>query len=384
MRDKPSQVTALVGGQYGSEGKGAIAAHLAKEYDVAVRVGAANAGHTFYTYRPGKPEKQVVQQLPCAAYANPECTLILGPGALISPEILYAELEHNREWREQHALPEARLLVDYRAHVVQAHHIEREQATDLAERIGSTSTIAKEGIGAAEAAKVMREHQCVQALDIEPDLEDRGAEVLDVVSELRRALDGGAQVMLEGTQGTGLSLTHGHFPYTTSRDTTAGALAAQCGIGPTLVDDVFMVMRTFPIRVHGNSGPFWFDSREVSFAKLGLEPERTTVTKLERRIATFSYEQAKVAAQVNGATGIALTFADYVMPGLAGVTDPTLAGAVNNEQSEELLAMINTLERECRCPVYWVGTGPRSIVERYDRSTIEAARGWAYTTAETI
>src|SRR4051794_26179448 len=117
-------ITCVVGGQFGSEGKGAIAAAIAGEYDIHVRVGAANAGHTVYTAPhsdPGKayPQKHVLQQIPCAAYTHPGASLVLGPGALISPEILRAEIKLNEEWRVAKGLPDLRLLIDWRAHVIQ-------------------------------------------------------------------------------------------------------------------------------------------------------------------------------------------------------------------------------------------------------------------------
>lgn len=358
---------------FGSEGKGAIAAAIAEEYSIHVRVGAANAGHTVYTMRKGTPnpgypyphmDKHVLQQLPCAAYTNPNAELVLGPGALISEEILAEEIALNEEWRLRYEHPVLRLVIDCRAHIVTPEHISREQRTDLAERIGSTSTIAREGIGAATAARVMREAECVTAEKAGSKLHELAGRhtalaIIDAVSFLHdEAIR--QDILLEGTQGTGLSLTTGAPPYTTSRNTTAAGLLADCGIAPGMLDRSIVVMRTFPIRVAGNSGPFYAGSRETCFEEIGVEPERTTVTKLVRRVATFSTEQARDAVRLNAAphTEVALTFMDYVCPKLFGQSDLT------GMDEQEIAAMNSYLQQiaSAAAPVTIIGTGPHSLV----------------------
>jgi adenylosuccinate synthase len=377
-------ITAIVGGQFGSEGKGAIAAAIAKDYDMHVRVGAANAGHTVYTktgiVNPGSGhgmEKHVMQQLPCAAYTNPDAQLLLGPGALISPDILHREIERNEAWRDAHMLPKLELWVDPRAHVICSHHIKKEAETDLAARIGSTSTIAREGIGAATAARVMREAECCTAEEFAPHLRAMPslgyATVIvdDTVSTLH-LLKKDHTILLEGTQGTGLSLTTGFAPFTTSRNTTAAGLAADCGLGPGDIDRSIIVMRTYPIRVAGNSGPFYPDSEETSFDAIGVEPERTTVTKLERRIATWSRQQALEAVWLNKApqTEIALTFADYVAPALFGETD--LASA-DTPELESIRRFFTDIGLATGVPITRLGTGPHSVIYTGDPLSIESA-----------
>lgn len=366
---------AVVGGQFGSEGKGAVVGHIAKDYEHHVRVGAANAGHTVYTEHPtwvqesggSDPwyEKHVMQQLPCAAYANPNAILYIGPGAQISQEIFDAEMERLTAWREERGLPHwPRIYVDPRAHVITQEHIDREQRSGLAERIGSTSTIAKEGIGAAQAARVMRDETCCTAQEMYGDdhPDDSGLHLSDVPRLLNRAAWAGESVLLEGTQGTGLSLTTGDFPYCTSRNTTAAGLCADAGLAPTHLDRVILVVRSYPIRVAGQSGPFAKDSVEISWRNIGVDPEkeRTTVTKKVRRVATFSLQQVYEAAQINGATEIALMFADYLDKSIAGVhgTDP---GFIRGRVGE----FVNEIEQSIRLPVTYVGTGPHSIIERF-------------------
>lgn len=346
---------AVVGGQFGSEGKGLILSRVGKDYDCHVRVGAANAGHTMYDFAYG--EKRVLQQIPCGAYSNPNAELYIGPGALISPDIFLDERERWATWRARVGLGPKPVYVDYRAHVIRPYHRHQEASSDLADRIGSTSATAREGIGPAQASRVLRDIGCLQAGDFawNPTGDVR---LVDVPKEIY-----GRDVLLEGTQGAGLSLTTGYFPYVTSRNATVAGLCADCGFDPRALKRVILVIRTFPIRVAGNSGPFAPGSREITWDQIGVDPdtEKTTVTKKVRRVATFSIRQVKEAVILNGPTEIALNFCDYVAPPLKGfygdfsTCPPLIDGWVEN------------IERETGVPVRWLGTGPNSVIHLRDR-----------------
>lgn len=358
-------VCAVVGGQFGSEGKGAIVAHIARDYDVHVRVGAANAGHTFYTKRlnpEGLPrtkeiawEKRVMQQIPCAAYANPDAVLMIGPGALISPDIMSRELDKLSIWRAERGLQPIHVFIDPRAHVISEFQVEMEARSGLDRRIGSTSATAREGIGWAQADRVMRSEHCITAQlwygDDDPF--DSGIKLAYVPLELSPVYD--QKILLEGTQGAGLSLTTGDFPYVTSRNTTVAGLCADVGIAPQRVDRTILVVRTFPIRVAGNSGPFYSDSGEIQWESIGVDPEteRTTVTKKVRRVAIFSVRQVQDAVLLNGATEIALMFCDYLDGGLQG-------RPVND--------LIESIEAATGVPIRYLGFGPHHIIDRGERS----------------
>lgn len=346
-------VCALIGGQFGSEGKGLILSKIADQYKHHVRVGAANAGHTIYD---AAGEKHVMQQLPCAAYASPSSHLWIGPGAQIKPDILQKEIAMLQEWREERGLDPVRVNIDYRAHVIQPEHVVREQESRLAERIGSTSTIAREGIGAAQAARVMRDESCVMAggWTWQPD---DGVVLCDAPLELASE----DSILLEGTQGTGLSLTTGSFPFVTSRNTTSAGLAADCGIAPNRLDRVILVCRTFPIRVAGPSGPFHDGSHEIEWEDIDVDPEteRTTVTKKIRRVATWSMEQVLESIQLNGATELAITFVDYLDPLIGGERGPWH----DLSNYPEVEYMVDTVSREVDIPITMLGTGPNSIIE---------------------
>lgn len=388
-------VCAVVGGQFGSEGKGLIVGEISKDYGHHVRVGAANAGHTLYTWdggqvdvAPGQYEKHVMQQLPCAAYANPDAALYVGPGALVSLEIFVRELITLAKWRQARGLPVMPpIYMDPRAHIITQEQIDAEQETGLAERIGSTSTIAKEGIGTAAADRVLRAERCVQVGDAKgtemSQMEFRrqamddhiaaeiGVQIRDVPMLLARdrVKLGNYHILLEGTQGTGLSNTTSFFPYCTSRNTTVAGLCADAGVAPTHVDRVILVCRTYPIRVAGPSGPFFKDSDEITWDDIGIDPEneRTTVTKKVRRVATFSMEQVEEAVVLNGATEIALTFADYIDPNIAGKH----GGEVSLRHWPKVQKLAEHIEEVTQVPVTMVGTGPHSVI--HHASTMAAA-----------
>lgn len=139
----------------------------------------------------------------------------------------------------------------------------------------------------------------------------------DVTPFLRDRLQKQQRVLIEGTQGYGLSLLHTpHFPYATSRDTTAAGFVAEAGLSPLDVDDVVMVIRAFPIRVPGNSGPLpnetsWDAVTSESRSSLPLF-ELTSVTRKQRRIASFDPEVVRRAIMYNRPTRIVLNHLDYV------------------------------------------------------------------------
>lgn len=356
-------VCAVVGGQYGSEGKGAVVAHIARHYDRHVRVGAANAGHTLYTgfrnHGGVRYEKHVVQQLPCAAYANPFAGLFIGPGAIISKDILLREIGANVAWRAEHGHIPLVLHIDGRAHVIHEKHITREVDSGLSARIGSTSATAREGIGTATAARVMREAECQLAGEHSwpPEVE------IVLVPDMLAC--GSESVLMEGTQGAGLSLTTGEFPFVTSRNTTSAGLCADAGIAPTRLKRVVVVVRTFPIRVAGNSGPFALGSQEIRWEDIDVdgETERTTVTKKVRRVATISYDQVREASILNGATEIALMFADYVDRDIAGHSGEIMHQELALDAHPALLGIIANIERAAGVPVRLLGTGPHTMLE---------------------
>jgi adenylosuccinate synthase len=294
---------ALVGGQYGSEGKGVIAAGLAHLFEAAVRTGGPNAGHSLYH----RQQLYKMRQVPCA-WVNDECRLFIGAGAVVNPVLL--EEEARRVGRA--------VFIDPQAALVLPHHEHAEKHMGLREQIGSTT----EGVGAARIEKIARDGVVVLARDYDWA---SGMVVLEnVADELYDLRKRAGYVMLEGTQGAGLSLHHGQYPFVTSAETNAAALAADAGIPPSDVEHTHLVVRTFPIRVAGNSGPTGGEELEWDFfQQRGVVevPERTTVTNNVRRIFAFSSEDLRRAILLNDPCGVWITFGDYLDPKVQGVRD---------------------------------------------------------------
>lgn len=293
-------ISIVVGGQFGSEGKGKVAQWLAREMgaSVAVRVGGSNSGHTGID---DHGNRVVLRQLPTAALL-PDVLCVLAAGSYIEPKLLFDEMRLV-------GLPPERLAIDPNAYVISDHHREEEAAAGLYNRIGSTQS----GTGAAVIQRIQRQDASALAAN-NPLLKDF---VRPVTPLLREHLDAKERVVIEGTQGFGLSLLHSpHYPYATSRDTTAAGFLAEAGASPLDVDDVVMVIRAFPIRVAGPSGPLpretdWESVTASSGSSLPLL-ERTSVTRRVRRIARFDPHIVKQALLANNPTRLVLNHVDYV------------------------------------------------------------------------
>ena len=341
-------VDVLVGGQYGSEGKGQIAAYLAGEYDLLVRVGGPNAGHKVYE----EPKPYAHHLLPSGTRKS-EAQLLLGPGAVIGLRQLLREIADC-------GVEASRLCVDGNAMIISED--DREGEKGLVSGIGSTG----QGVGAATARRIMeRGDSTALARDV-PELRPYIGSAVEVLED---AFVAGKRVMLEGTQGTGLSLYHGDYPYVTSRDTTVSGCLAESGIAPGRVRRVIMVCRTYPIRVgspeNGTSGPLhdlaWVEiaRRSGLDVKKLQEAERTTTTNRPRRIGEFEWKLLRRAALLNGATDIALTFTDYIS------RDNRKAQRFE-QLTPETISFIQEVERVAGAPVSVVSTGfnNRSVIDR--------------------
>ncbi|HWO15799.1 MAG TPA: adenylosuccinate synthetase [Solirubrobacterales bacterium] len=330
-------VTVVVGGQYGSEGKGKVAHYLARERDAAavIRVGGPNSGHTSFA-KDGS--RQVLQQLPVAALLD-DSVCLLGPGAYVDPEILLSEISRLN-------LGPERVCVDYRAFVVTDADKQAERDSGLGDRIGSTCS----GTGAAVVRRIGRAADG----DLAFGCEDLHPFVGDSVAFARRLLDRRRRVVVEGTQGFGLSLLHSpHYPYVTSRDTSAAAPVAEAGLSPLDVDEVAMVLRAFPIRVAGSSGPF--DAEEIEWETIAQEAglpkppqELTSVTRRLRRVARFEPEIVIKAIRANRPSLLVLNHLDHV--------DGNCAGGTITEKAQRFIAGV---ENATGHGIDLVGFGPR-------------------------
>lgn len=293
-------VTVIVGGQFGSEGKGKIAKYMAEEQnaEIAIRCGGPNSGHTIVD----KDDRVLILQHIPTPSIIPGMKSVLCAGMYINLDILFKEIDLV-------GIKNGSLLIDPNAVIINDEIINAEKDSDILKGIGST----KSGTGEAVKRRIQRRKDLIFAKDIEtlkPFL-------CDTRHYLREQLKQGKRIVLEGTQGYGLSLLHSeYYPFVTSRDTTASGFLAEAGLSPLDVDDIVLVIRTFPIRVHGESGPL---TNEINWETLTneLESEKaiveyTSVSKKIRRVARFEPEIVKKAIEVNQPTKIVLNHVDYL------------------------------------------------------------------------
>lgn len=350
-RSNDALVDVLIGGQFGSEGKGNIVGHIAPEYDLLVRVGGPNAGHQVYA----EPKPEKYYHLPSGTQRAPNVKLLLGPGAVIYPKKLLEEIA-------EHEIVADRLTIDRRAMI-----ITDADRKDEKKRFGSISSTAQ-GVGLASARKMTgrSDYKDKKEAFLAHNCEVLQPYLGSARQVLADAMVAGQRILLEGTQGTGLSLHHGDYPHVTTRDTTVSGCLADAGIAPSNVRKIIMVCRTYPIRVGGPSGPM---AHEVDMAEIqrrsGIpleelkKTERTTTTDRPRRIAEFDWLQFRDSVQLNGPTDIALTFVDYF--------DVNNRKAFRFEQlSEGTISFVEEIERISGRPVSLLSTdfNWRNVIDR--------------------
>ena len=343
-REHAPCVDVIVGGGYGSEGKGNVVFHLAPEYDLLIRVGGPNAAHKVYL---ASGEIFTHFSLPSGTQAG-QARLALGPGAVVYPPELLTEIARCD-------VSSDRLSID--PHVMVVEDSDKAAEAELVGRIGSTGS----GTGSATARRLMRGKDVRLARDV-PELHPYVRPMHEI---LERAYSSGQRIMLEGTQGSGLSLHHGPYPSVTSRDTNVAGCLAEAGIAPARVRKVVLVVRTYPIRVGGESGPL---SSELTWEEIerrsgltGLAAkEHTSKTDRLRRVGEPDWDLLRRAALHNAPTDVALTFADYI--------DAKNAEAWRFEQlTEETIRFIDEVERVTGARVSLISTGfmpHRGIIDR--------------------
>lgn len=354
-------VDVIVGGQYGSEGKGQVAAYLAREYDVHVRVGGPNAGHTVHS----DSGKFVYHHLPSGS-RDTKSLILIGPGAVIDPNKFLDEIKRAD-------IDPKRVKLDPQAMIIEELDLKAEDT--LMRVMGST----RQGVGAASARKIMgRDGSAKLARDI-PELRHLIGSTRDLLED---AYAHGRSILLEGTQGSGLSLHHGPYPYVTSRDTTVAGCLAETGISPTRVRRVIMVVRPYPIRVANpdeagkTSGSFKREiTADIIAQRSGLnaeeikKAERTSTTNRPRRFGEFEWDQFRSACMLNAPTDIVLSFADYIN------ADNRKARRFD-QLNGETIRFIEELERIAKAPVSLINTcaEKRSVIDR--RDWIPSSKYW--------
>ncbi len=326
-----------VGGFFGDEGKGKIIAYLAKKDNptIAVRGGVGpNAGHTF-TFN-GKEHK--VRMLP-SAILNPSTRLLIGAGVLVNPKVLLSEISQFNT--------EDRTYVDSQCGIIEQQHIDRDKSEDhLKGKVGTTGT----GTGPANSDRAFR------TLKMAKEIPELSLYIEDVSNSVNYALDARENVLVEGTQGTYLSLFHGGYPFVTSKDVTASAICSDVGIGPKRVDEVLAVFKAYVTRVGG--GPLQNELDEQEAKKRGWL-EFGSVTGRQRRAAPFDMELARKAVRINSASQLAVTKLDVVFPETAGMRN-------YGKLPDMARKFIEEIEGETGVKVTLIGTGPEldDVIDR--------------------
>ncbi|MGQ0376618.1 MAG: adenylosuccinate synthetase [Nitrososphaerota archaeon] len=318
--------TVIVGGFFGDEGKGKIVSYLALKDNpsIVVRGGAGpNAGHTISD----GDKVYKVRMLP-SGFLNKSSKMMIGPGVVVNPTILLKEIKDFGV--------SDRVFVDQRCGIIEETHVERD--SKLKDTIGSTGS----GTGPANADRAMR------TLKLAKDIDSLSSYLEDVPSAINQALDKNKDVLVEGTQGTYLSLWHGTYPYVTSKDVTASGICSDIGLGPKKVDEVMVVFKSYVTRV--GEGPLENELASDTISKKGWS-EWGTVTGRQRRAAEFNFSLAKKAIMLNSATQIAITKLDVLFPSCAHKTSYA-------SLDDEAKSFIKNIEDKLGVTVTLIGTGP--------------------------
>jgi adenylosuccinate synthase len=330
---------ALVGIQWGDEGKGKVTDILAESTDVVVRYqGGNNAGHTIVV----EGQRYALHIVP-TGILYPHCTPVVGPGVVVNPRVLLEELDT----LSARAIDVSRLMVSGNAHLIMPYHLELDRVTERRlgkNRLGTT----KKGIGPAYADKAARIGLRVQDLldpkifaaklevalkeknllltrvygrlpldrvAIEEEYHEHGDRLRpfigDTTAFLHRSLDAGKSVLFEGAQATMLDLDHGTYPFVTSSNPVAGGACAGAGIGPRDIDRIVGITKAYCTRV--GSGPFPSEA-DPADAEILVEVggEYGTTTGRKRRCGWFDAVAARYAARLNTLTELVLTKLDVL------------------------------------------------------------------------
>jgi adenylosuccinate synthase len=330
---------ALVGLQWGDEGKGKVTDLLAENTDVVVRYqGGNNAGHTIVA----SGERYALHLVPTGVLYG-HCTPVIGPGVVVNPQILLEEIDA----LEGRGVDTSRLLVSGNAHLIMPYHLELDRVTERRlgkNRLGTT----KRGIGPAYADKAARIGLRVQdlldpkifAAKLEVALKEKNLlltrvygrlplerdaiegdyltygerlrpHITDTTAYLHEALDSGKTVMFEGAQATMLDLDHGTYPFVTSSNPIAGGACAGSGVGPKDIDRIVGITKAYCTRV--GSGPFPSEADPAdSEVLVEVGGEYGTTTGRKRRCGWFDAVAARFAARLNTLTEMVVTKLDVL------------------------------------------------------------------------
>ena len=337
-------VTVVVGTQWGDEGKAKVIDLLSRDHSHVVRYqGGHNAGHTVVV----GDEKYALQLVPSGVLYG-HVTPVIGNGVVVDLPTLFREIET----LESRGVSCAKLRVSSRAHLIfpwhQAHDALAEGKrgdekigttlkgigpayADKARRVGIRAGEVLDQVAFVEAVRrrAMEENATLAALGGSPiDVDATAAQfgelarriapyIADTVNELHDALDGGANLLLEGAQATFLDIDHGTYPFVTSSNPIAGGASAGTGLGPRDITRVVGIAKAYTTRV--GSGPFPTELVDgagnpdvLGQALIDIGHEYGTVTGRRRRTGWLDLVMLRHAVRVNSLTDIALTKLDVL------------------------------------------------------------------------
>src|SRR4051794_11499600 len=371
---------AIIGAQWGDEGKGKATDLLGGSVDYVVKFnGGNNAGHTVViTQDDGTSEKYALHLLP-SGILTPGCTPVIGNGVVVDLAVLFQEIDG----LEERGIDTSALKVSASAHVIAEYNRQLDKVTERflgSRRIGTTGR----GIGPTYADKMNRVGIRIQDLFDEKILQAKVEGVLELKNQiltkiynrravtvestveellsyadrlapmvcdsgllLNQALDRGETVLLEAGQATPLDVDHGTSPFVTSSSATAGGACTGSGIPPTRIERVIAIVKAYTTRV--GEGPFpteLHDDVGENLRKVGME--YGTTTGRPRRCGWFDTVIARYAARVNGVTDFVLTKLD-VLTGLEKVP-VCVAYDVNGVRHDEM--PINQTDVHHAVPIY--------------------------------
>jgi len=375
----------LIDQAWGSSGKGAISTRLADMFSIT-RVSSANfpnAGHSA-VFEDGT--KFIAKAIPTAAILKK--TRGMGMECFISPGSGFTWKQLVKEWKEA-GKPIIRIH-DHASIVTEEHTRREREGSESTQHIASTM----QGSGTAMVDKILRKKDTILARDFnendlrslaltDSELFEFSEHVIVIKPEVFRAMSRDAIIdekktwLHEGSQGYALSIDHGsHYPQCTSRNCTVQAAMDYMAMPPQVLGDVYLNLRTYPIRVGnvvkdgnqmGYSGDFYSDCKETTWEQIATdsgmptaeaqalaERERTTVTKRIRRVCNFSFIGLKDAVRTNGATKLCLNFVQYL-----DWKDNGLKGGKEafDKLSKKSRALISKIEEVSNVPVVLIGTG---------------------------
>ena len=381
---------AVIGGQWGDEGKGKVIDFLAGEVDCVVRYsGGNNAGHTVVNDK-GKFQLHLV---PCGI-CWPSVYGIIGNGVVVDPGVLLSELAE----LASRGIDTTRLFLSERAHLIMPYHILLDNLQERARGASALGTTGR-GVGPAYVDKTAREGIRVgDLLDwdtlvprLERTLADKnelitkvhGGEALaleDLLDKCRGWAEGlrpyacateqtvqdmlaeNKRVLLEGAQGTLLDIDHGSYPYVTSSSASIGGACTGLGLSPQAIAGVLGVFKAYSTRVGGGPMPSEMHGETADSLRESAQ-EYGTTTGRPRRVGWFDAVAGKYSRLINGFTGMVLTRLD-ILDGFPSVKI-CVGYRVDGQEMDRFPANTNLLAR-CQ-PIYQELPG-------WDRPTASATK----------